>query len=112
MYPLITSPTWNEPEVILISRSFGTQKRVTSSPSKNEYILVRGFILLETNSTFLALQNGTRSLLTVLSPTEVLSQCSVITVLDPCLDSIPVLRVSLIVSSKVVVVLVPNPGLL
>jgi len=88
---------------MLISRSFGTQNLVTSSPSKNAYILVKGFILLETNSIFLDLMNGIISLLTNLSPTDSLSNCSVIIVLVPVLDSTPVSTVFWSVSSMTLV---------
>ena len=44
------------------------------------------------------------SLLTTLSPTDVLSNLSVIIVLDPVLLSVPVLNVSVWKSSKIVVV--------
>ena len=59
-----------------------------------------------------------KSLLTVLSPTDSLSNCSVTTVCNPVLDSTPVLIVSLSVSSIVVVLSVlivlagfPKPSL-
>ena len=97
--PVTVSPTVNDPEIILISRSFGTQNLVTSSPSKNAYILVKGFILLETNSIFLDLMNGIMSLLTILSPTDSLSNCSVTIVLVPFLDMTPVSTVVWSVSS-------------
>ena len=32
--PTTVSPTWNDPEIIAISRSFGTQNAETSTPSK------------------------------------------------------------------------------
>ena len=87
--PTIVSPTWKVPDVMVISRSLGTQYSVISTPSKNPYILVSGFIFLETNSTFLDLMYGIRSLLTTLSPTDSISNCSVTMVLTPDLDSIP-----------------------
>ena len=59
---------------------------------------------------FLDLMNGMISVLTVLSPTEVLSICSVTTVLKPSLDSTPVSSVFSRVSSIVLVVVrIPHP---
>ena len=87
--PTTVSPTWKVPDVIVISRSLGTQYSVMSTPSKNPYILVSGFIFLETNSTFLDLMYGIRSLLTTLSPTDSISNDSVTIVLTPDLERVP-----------------------
>ena len=35
--PETVSPTWKVPEIIEISKSLGTQKSVTLTPSKNAY---------------------------------------------------------------------------
>ena len=113
--PTTVSPTWKVPDVIVISRSLGTQYSVISTPSKNPYILVSGFIFLETNSTFLDLIYGIRSLLTTLSPTDSISNCSVTIVLTPDLERVPnslvVLSCSSITWSVTVLVDVLLPGL-
>ena len=101
--PTTVSPTWNTPETIAISKSFGTQYLVTSLPSKKAYTLVSGFTLLATNCTFLERMMLITSLLITLSPTDVLSNLSVITVLVPVLLSVPVLNVSVAKSWKTVV---------
>ena len=102
--PSTVSPISNTPFDIDISINLGTQYFVTSTPSKNAYILVKGFILLETNWMFLDLILATSSLLTTLSPVEVLSNSSVTTVLMPFLDSTPFSTVVLTSSSIVEVV--------
>ena len=88
----------------MISSNFGTQYFVTSTPSKNAYNCVRGFTFLLTNWIFLDLIKEIRSLLKVLSPWEVRSNCSVIATLTPVLFFTPVSITSRNVSSIVLVV--------
>ena len=84
--PVIVSPTWKVPEIIAISKSFGTQYLVTSTPSKKPYNWVLGLTLFATNWTFRDLIKVIRSLLTNLSPWEVWSSCSVTRILVPVLS--------------------------
>ena len=96
--PTTVSPVWKTPDIMLISKSFGTQYFVTLTPSKNAYNWVSGFIFLHKNWIFLDLINEMRFLLTTLSPTEVLSNCSLTIVLFPVLVCIPVSVIVLKVS--------------
>ena len=88
--PTTVSPTSKVPEIAAISSNFGIQYLVTSTPSKNAYTCVSGFNLVATNWILRDLINVIRSLLTTLSPREVLSNCEVTTVLVPVLVDIPV----------------------
>ena len=90
----------------MISNNFGTQYLVTLTPSKNANNLDCGKNPFPSKATFLDLIVGIISVLIVLSPRDVWSNCSVINCLEPSLDSIPVLNVSVNVSWKVVVVVV------
>ena len=101
--PFTVSPTWNDPEVIVISSNLGTQNLVTFCPSMNPYNWVKGLTFLAVNSIFLDLIYGTRSLLTTLSPTEVSSNVSCTIVLSPDLCWWSVLVVCLNTSWVVVV---------
>ena len=104
--PTTVSPTWNTPDDISISSSFGTQYLLTSCPSKNGYNLVNGLTLLETNWIFLDLKKVIKSLLTVLSPIDSLSNCSTIAVLVPVLFIDSDCQVSLSISVTVVLLCV------
>ena len=79
--------------------------------SKNECNLVNGLNPLPSTATFLERIIGEASSLRVLSPKEKLSHDSVISCLLPDLQSNPVLKVSTIVSRKVVVVLTSKVSL-
>ena len=92
--PTTVSPTSKVPEIISISKSFGTQYLVTSIPSKKAKTWVSGFNFLATNWMLRDLINGTISRLTTLSPTEVLSNCWVTALLVPDLVDVPVSRIS------------------
>ena len=64
------SPTWNVPEIMLISINFGIAYFDISTPAKNGYNRVNGLLFLEVNSIFLLLINGITSVLTTEFPCE------------------------------------------
>ena len=83
--PTTVSPTWKVPDCIVISVNFGVQYFVTATPSKNPYNCVSGLHLVTLNCMFLERIIMITSRLTVLSPKDSLSNCSVTTFLVPVL---------------------------
>ena len=69
--PVTVSPTWKDPDFIVISNNLGIQYFVTLTPSKNAYTLDCGLNPLPSKATFLDLIVGTTSVLIVLSPRDV-----------------------------------------